>query len=184
MTKSGKHCGKRRNCTFWVNFSHKKICSAFLHIGKGQTNNPKYYSTFSIKKTLSDASAADRFLKKHVYKRRNCSKQFLILSPCFQLLYFHLKGISKRISVCFQSFLLQICCVRERVNAFWRLYGRRLFENIVTKEEIAQNVQFLLLPQCFPLLVIVHPFNYRDFLCFDKIRSKSSAAELSYEGKG
>ena len=27
------------------------------------------------------------------------------------------------------------------------------FENIVTKEEIAQNEQFLLLPQCFPLLV-------------------------------
>ena len=93
------------------------------------------------------------------------------------------------------------------------------FENIVSKEEIAQNVQFLLLPQCFPLfvicqnaskswkglndfiinakllklnpfpqcfplLVIAYPFNYGDFLCFDKIRSKSSAAELSYQGKG
>ena len=54
----------------------------------------------------------------------------------------------------------------------------------MTKEEIAQNVQFLLLPQCFPLLVIGYPFNYGDFLCFDKICSKSSAAELSYEGKG
>ena len=55
-----------------------------------------------------------------------------------------------------------------------------LFENKVTKEE---NKQFLLLPQCFPLLVIGYPFNYRDFLLFDKIRSKSSAAELSYVGK-
>ena len=54
----------------------------------------------------------------------------------------------------------------------------------MTKEEIAQNEQFLLLPQCFPLLVIGYPFNYRDFLSFDKICSKSSAAELSYEGKG
>ena len=34
------------------------------------------------------------------------------------------------------------------------------------------------------LVVIGYPFNYGDFLCFDKIRSKSSAAELSYEGKG
>ena len=34
------------------------------------------------------------------------------------------------------------------------LSSRRLFENIVTKEEIAQNKQFLLLPQCFPL---IHP---------------------------
>ena len=40
------------------------------------------------------------------------------------------------------------------IDAFWRLYSRQLFENIVTKEEIAQNEQFLLLPQCFPLLVI------------------------------
>ena len=54
----------------------------------------------------------------------------------------------------------------------------------MTKEEIAQNVQFLLLPQCFPLVVIGYQFNYGDFLCFDKIRSKSSAAELSYDGKG
>ena len=37
------------------------------------------------------------------------------------------------------------------IDAFGRLCIRRLFENIVTKEEIAQNVQFLLLPQCFPL---------------------------------
>ena len=34
----------------------------------------------------------------------------------------------------------------------------------MTKEEIAQNEQ-----QCFPLLVIGYQFNYRDFLCFDKI---------------
>ena len=54
----------------------------------------------------------------------------------------------------------------------------------MTKEEIAQNVQFLLLTQCFPLLVIGYPFNHGDFLIFDKICSKSSAAELSYEGKG
>ena len=59
-----------------------------------------------------------------------------------------------------------------------------LFENIVTKEEIAQNEQFLLLTQCFPLLVIGYPFNYRDFLFFDKICPKSSAAELLYVGKG
>ena len=70
------------------------------------------------------------------------------------------------------------------IDAFGRICSRRLFENIVRKEEIAQNVQFLLLPQCFPLLVIGYPFNYRDFLLFYKTCSKSSAAELSYEGKG
>ena len=70
------------------------------------------------------------------------------------------------------------------IDAFWRLCSRRLFENIVTKGEIAQNVQFLLLPQRFPLFVIGYPFNYGDFLFFDKIRSKLSAAELPYQGKG
>ena len=67
------------------------------------------------------------------------------------------------------------------IEAFWPLCSRQVFENIVTKEEIAQNEQFLLLPQCFPLLVIGYSFNYRDFLFFDKICSKSSAAELSYD---
>ena len=53
----------------------------------------------------------------------------------------------------------------------------------MTKEEIAQNKQFLLLPQCFPLLVIGYPFKYREFLLFVNICSKLSAAELSYEEK-
>ena len=57
------------------------------------------------------------------------------------------------------------------IGAFGCLCSRRLFENIVTKEEIA------------PLLVIGYPFNYKYFLFFDKMCSKSSAAELSYEGK-
>ena len=50
-----------------------------------------------------------------------------------------------------------------------------------TLEQCVNPEQFLLLPQCFPLLVIGYPFNYRDFLLFDKICSKSSAAELSYK---
>ena len=45
-------------------------------------------------------------------------------------------------------------------NAFPCLCSRRLFENIVTKEEIAQNVQFLLLPQCFPLFFYKWWFGY------------------------
>ena len=52
--------------------------------------------------------------------------------------------------------------------------GRSRF---VTKEEHAQNEQFLLLPQSVPLLVINNPLNYRDFLFIVKICSKSSAAE-------
>ena len=48
----------------------------------------------------------------------------------------------------------------------------------MTKEVIAQNEQFLPLPQCFPLLVIGCPLNYRDFLFFDKICLKSSAADM------
>ena len=65
--------------------------------------------------------------------------------------------------LCFCKFTLTL------IDAFRRLCSRKLFENIVTKEEIAQNEQFLLLPQCFPLFVIGNPLNYRDFLSFDKI---------------
>ena len=42
------------------------------------------------------------------------------------------------------------------------------FENIVAEEEFAQNEQFLLLPQCFPLSIIGYPFNYKDFLFLTK----------------
>ena len=54
-------------------------------------------------------------------KRRNCSKR--AISPfchhvfnSIQLLYFHLKGVSKRFWVRFQSRLLQICCMWKRVK--------------------------------------------------------------------
>ena len=77
-----------------------------------------------------------------------------------------------------------ICNPFHHIDAFWRLGSWKLFENIATLEKIAQNKQFFLLPQCFPLLVIDYQYNYRDFLYFDKICSKSSAAELSHERKG
>ena len=69
-------------------------------------------------------------------------------------------------------------------DAFCRLCSRQLFENIVAKEEIAHDEQFLLLPQCFLLLVIGYLFNYREFPFFDKIIPKPSAAYFVYVGKG
>ena len=77
-----------------------------------------------------------------------------------------------------------------RIDAFWHLWPlhQMTFWKHSDKKRIAQIEQFLLLPQCFPSfshrLFIIHSFNHRDFLFFDKICSKSSAAELSYEGKG
>ena len=67
-------------------------------------------------------------------------------------------------------------------------YDRHLqqttFENNVTKGEIAQNVQFLLLSHFFQLNSIVLLAFIGIFHIFRKMLSKSSAAELSYEGKG
>ena len=51
-------------------------------------------------------------------------------------------------------------------------------EKIVAKGEIAR------FETAFWKHKIGYPFNYRDFPFFAKICSKSSAAELSYEGKG
>ena len=55
-----------------------------------------------------------------------------------------------------------------QIDTFWRLRSRRLFENIVTKEEIALNVQFLLLPQCFVVWgkgLSNHFFSHRYISC-------------------
>ena len=65
-------------------------------------------------------------------------------------------------------------------------------KNIVSKGEIACFEQFLLLSLCFQKAVccggvskrLYEGKDNRDFLFFAKICSKSSAAELSYEGKG
>ena len=57
------------------------------------------------------------------------------------------------------------------------------FENIVTKEEIAQNEQFLLLPQCFQFCFSKYTLIYRDFYICVHMFPKSSAAYLWY-GKG
>ena len=58
------------------------------------------------------------------------------------------------------------------------------FENILAKEEIAHDEQFLLLPQCLPFLVIDYQFKFRVLPFLDKICSKSFAADLLYLGKG
>ena len=48
-----------------------------------------------------------------------------------------------------QSLILRAFNPFPHIEAFWRLWSKTSFENIVTKEEIAQNKQFLLLQQCF-----------------------------------
>ena len=87
-----------------------------------------------------------------------------------------LKRYSFRLLNCFNPF--------PHMDAFWRLCSRWLFENIATKEEIAQNVQFLLLPQCFPPLVIGYPFNYRDFFIFWQKTFKVVCCRIVIWGKG
>ena len=100
--------------------------------GKGLTLFSKY------RVTLSDASAADDF-RKHCGKSRNCSWWNYFWPYCMNDSHYVNPFPHK--------------------DAFWLLCSRWLFENIVTKKEIAQTEQFLLLPQCFPLLVIGYPFN-------------------------
>ena len=59
------------------------------------------------------------------------------------------------------------------------------FENIVTNEEITQNEQFLLLPQCLQLCS-VHDYTYiyGDFLCFCVNNFKAICCRISVCGKG
>ena len=43
----------------------------------------------------------------------------------------------------------------SHINAIWRLCSSWLFENMVTKEESAQNKQFLLMSLCFQIYSII-----------------------------
>ena len=57
-------------------------------------------------------------------------------------------------------------------------------ENVVTKEEIAQNEQFLLLPQCFQLYSANTLYFFEKFHTSVDMFSKLSAADLLYVGEG
>ena len=69
------------------------------------------------------------------------------------------------------------------IDAFWRLCSRRLFENIVTKEEIAQNMQKVEnivaegeIARSVPFLLLS--------LCFQKAFCCRGVRKHLYEGKG
>ena len=68
-------------------------------------------------------------------KRRNCSnEQFLLLSPCFQLysiIVLSSKGFSVLLPRRFQSRLLQICCMLERVKCLKLLQFQTVGINIL-----------------------------------------------------
>ena len=81
--------------------------------------------------------------------------------------YLHVINISTYYAVPPYSFLTLF----SPEDAFWRnSRSRRLLKTLWPKEKLLIKSNF--------------SFNYRDFLFFDKICSKSSAAELLYEGKG
>ena len=71
--------------------------------------------------------------------------------------------------------------ISAKIQARIGYLSRRLFENIVTKEEIAQNEQFLLLSSCFQLYsIIVLPFKGSFSNFFGYVFSKSSAAVFRF----
>ena len=54
----------------------------------------------------------------------------------------------------------------------------------MAKEEISQNDQVLLLPQCFQPASVIKPIFIELFCVFAKLFSKSYAAEMLYVGNG
>ena len=145
--------------------------------------------------THFDASAADDFWK-HSDERRNCSKRaFSPFATMFSTHFDNCPVIYRYVPVClprcFQSRLLQICCMWKRVNPFPYLANLQqttlthpqttFLGNIVGKDELANNEQFILLPNCFfksifKMIILI-------IFCIGEI-TKSSAADLLNVGKG
>ena len=96
----------------------------------------------------SDASAAENFFK-YCDERRNCSKLKFSASSATMFLT-RLFGIFRKSSAADNN------CIPGRkdfnlnyVCSWYAKVQQTTFENIMAKEEISQNEQFLLLPQCF-----------------------------------
>ena len=74
--------------------------------------------------------------------------------------------------------------VENGVKPQSNLMKQTTFENIVANGKIAHNEQFLHLPQCFRLYLIITPLFIENFQIFARMLSKLSAADLLYVVKG
>ena len=103
---------------------------------------------------FSHLKCINRAFVREAYDGLNCSTGILYqkkICNCFTLYFFVklqvLVWVIYELTSCLNPF--------PHKDAFWRLCSRRLFENMVTKEEIAQNKQFLPLLPCFQLYSII-----------------------------
>ena len=99
---------------------------------------PTVYNHVSTKVIFSD-------LKYYCFSKAHTIDKHNLKINDFAWYFVYYRGISK------------VCITERKFNpfphkdAFWRLCSRQLFENMATKEEIAQNKQFLLLSPCFQI---------------------------------
>ena len=147
MTKSGKHCSKRRNCTFCA-------ISSFVTM----------FSKSRLLQRRQNASIWGKGLIKvmFVYEWRWVTlareKRGWKVAPESLLLAMMSNKSSFRLAFLIRIYRLNdINCLSHTQTLFfpWRLCSRRLLKNIVTKGEIAHNEQILFLPQRFQLYWII-----------------------------
>ena len=92
----------------------------------------------------------------------------------------YLPTVKTQMSLYIHSFStkLSLCIPFPPVDVFRRICSRRLFKTLWQKEK------FPLLPQCFQLYLMIKLSFMEIFRSFANMFSMSSAAELSYVGKG
>ena len=143
-------------------------------------------SSISLMQIHFDFSEADDFSKNSGKRRNCCCRAIFQLATMFQLLFIKVLWFIDIWKECYETlklkksdwreenqenrgkgsvlysdiFILLPCqIVHSKMRLILRLCSRLLFENIVTKEDIDQNEQFLFLSLCFQLyLTIVHSF--------------------------
>ena len=155
------------------------------------SSNEKNWILYKITSTLKHVCSVMDFNRQLMYLsyRITTSLPDSIVSLGFS--YFPYGTIRLRFKTLRTEWRLFFVYHFPHIDAFWGLCSRRLFENMVTKEEIAQNEQFLLWSPCFYLyLIIVHSFKESFQIHLKRVSKligydlKSSAADLWYVGKG
>ena len=76
------------------------------------------------------------------------------------------------------------CRLYHLTDTFRRICSRRLLKTLWQKEKIAHDEQFPILPQCFQLYLMIKLSFMEISHTFANMFSKSSAAKVSYVGKG
>ena len=142
--------------------------------------NTDFKKKIKMMTTIFNPRFSSRFIHTRKYRFKKMNKNMtIIFNPCFQSLVICQLLTGYKFVSLLGSDLLTLSQMQTLSDTS---AGDRFLKHSDKKKKNYSKQAISPFATMFSLIVIAYPFNYRDFLIFDKECSK--CCELSYEGKG